>query len=130
MRERDEHTVARWERLGIDYNILGYSNEEACIWVNFNKVSRKSWGRTYKFYLPVTWLNTCKACGKTGIPRKVSQRNDCYRSEWGTPMLCCGCWNSARALVRRFNEAKELLTITRKLRRAKADERKNYRRAA
>lgn len=75
---------------------------------------------------PMTTLNACDICGRLGTRRRVTHRHHIYRwnsdgpRDWKTPskhMLCVGCWNKARALVRAISEADEIRRLGRKLHR-------------
>jgi hypothetical protein len=66
---------------------------------------------------PTTSLNTCELCGRKGTRRRVTIRNDTHgwnretRGDWGTPskdMLCVGCWNRVRVIVRKKLAADEI----------------------
>ena len=92
-------------------------------------------GRWYQVPGPeYTPLNKCDVCGLVSTPKKVQTRNDVYgwnresRKDYLAPprnMLCMGCWNRVRALVRRKDETSEIGIAIRKLQRAIQHERKN-----
>ena len=106
---------------GRTYNVLRHYRNG--FWANLNKskASKYSWC-TAEFYLyPSTTLVECQLCGKLSTPKKITCRNDVYR--WnandkndretkGKDILCTGCWNKVRALVKRqamCNESRKLI---------------------
>lgn len=68
-------------------------------------------------------LFVCELCEKLGPKKKIQYRNDCYlyehrdRYRSGTPLLCMGCWNKIRPLVKRIREAQENDKLIRKMKR-------------
>lgn len=68
-------------------------------------------------------LHQCELCGKTGVSRRIHYRSDVcnwnlnMEEDWffGTPLnvLCCGCWNKAKAVCNkqdRYRETKKLIS--------------------
>ena len=117
-----EHYTARWERLGLTFNVVG--EDEKGYWFNFNKKGNLSPKRAHYFENPVTILNTCFVCGKTSTPKKVQYRSKVHgwiddktynRKYWDHAMLCMGCWNKVRPIEDRLWEAREIRRLTNKL---------------
>jgi hypothetical protein len=92
-------------------------------------------GHRWSFHKnPVADLRTCDICGKVGAAKRVCSRSDVYRwnvedrNDYATAtkdMLCMGCWNKVRAIVRKEDEADECRRLLNKLTRSISDERKN-----
>ena len=102
----------------------------------------KGYGKRWSFHKnPVTTLNTCCACGKIGIPRRIQHRSNVlwwhlerqelkygYPKDYSVPdmsMLCMSCWNKARSIVKKQQEQKlferEIKSLTRSITDAKRD---------
>lgn len=47
-----------------------------------------------------TPLRTCGRCGKVGVPKKVQYRSLCHQGG-SSGMLCMGCWNVIRPIVKK-----------------------------
>lgn len=70
-----------------------------------------------------TPLYKCDVCGKVSVPKNVNYRADCYRwncdnNEWtieSKDMLCTGCWNKIRALVKKETEIYEVKKLSKTL---------------
>jgi hypothetical protein len=109
-----ESPQMRWDRLGIQYNVL--ATKEDGLWINTCKKGNLSWKRAHFYPNPQTPVNTCDVCGRLGTPRRVCWRNDVYKwnvldpKDYKTPsktMLCMGCWNKVRRICDREREARE-----------------------
>lgn len=85
---------------------------------------------------PVTELITCELCGKLSTPKKVHSRSRCWgwnldRENYGNPdikeksVLCCGCWNKVKPIVKRQEEADEMKRILNQFKKEISHERKN-----
>ena len=98
-----------------------------------------------------TKLNTCELCKRTSTPKNVNVKYDCMywdlpsKHEWkkenktlkgyflhfysnakeDTGMLCVGCWNKVRVIVKRQEEAEELTKLSNKLKREELKWRKS-----
>lgn len=91
-------------------------------------------GQRWSFHEnPVADLRTCDICGRIGAAKRVCYRNDVYRwnVDWkdytttSKHMLCTGCWNKVRALVRKERKAGECSLLLNKLTRSISDARKD-----
>lgn len=51
-----------------------------------------------------TPLRTCVRCGKVGVPKKVQYRSMCHQVGF-SGMLCMGCWNVIRPIVKAQTES-------------------------
>ena len=103
-------------------------------WYRYQRKDGKPGRLMHRLGPEYTTLNACDVCGKLGIPRKVRVRNDVFgwngesEKDWTTPskdMLCTGCWNKVRAIVRKRDEANSCRRMLNKLTRTIRDERKN-----
>lgn len=83
---------------------------------------------------PVAELMSCNLCGKVGTAKRVCNRSDVYRwnvenrKDYDTAskhMLCMGCWNKARAIVRKRDDVDGLRIFLNKITRSISNERKN-----
>lgn len=102
--------VLRWDEDGFYFNTNKPESNAA-----------GSWGRAWYHQHEFTVLRVCESCGKFGTPRKISHRNDCYVPYVGTPLLCCGCWNRARALLRKKEGLEALRKLVKQLLRTRPD---------
>jgi hypothetical protein len=67
----------------------------------------------YALYSP---FQQCRLCGVWGVPKKVQYRTCC--SLWQgrlEPIYCMGCWNKARTVERRREEAEFAAYAARKI---------------
>jgi hypothetical protein len=106
------------------YNVLRYYRNG--FWANFNKTEKNRYSfANAKFYrYPSTTLRECDVCSKLSTPKKIMCRNLLYKwnvddkKDYETPsknMLCTGCWNKIRVLVKRQNVCEENKRLTAKL---------------
>lgn len=79
-------------------------------------------------------IHTCDACGTMGTKKTTHYRSDVFAWNWdkqddyhmrSKDMLCTGCWNKARAIKRKQQQADECRTLLNKLIRSISDERKH-----
>ena len=79
--------------------------------------------RTEIHFIYYTEINACDLCGKLGPPRKVRLRDDVAgwnvektdREYKGIDILCTGCWNKVKPIVKNMKylkEAKKLVNKT------------------
>lgn len=61
------------------------------VWINRNKVAKKSWGSAWFVENPVTKLRQCERCKNWSTPKKIQYRYCC-----GFNYLCMGCWNKLK----------------------------------
>lgn len=72
---------------------------------------------------PVTPLYVCDVCGKRSTPKKIHIRSDVYgwnkssylSEEKSKGLLCTGCWNRVKAVVKKQREADEIRYLKDKL---------------
>lgn len=92
--------------------------------------------RTYPEIIEFTPLNKCDICGKVSTPKKVNCRTDCYHWYTNTRydngynymnILCMPCWNKVRSIMKKEEEAKEINSLYKKLKREITNERKRSR---
>lgn len=112
----------RWDYIGVRYNLLKETENGA--WYNFNKTAVKSWARAEYRENPTTKLNQCSLCGRMSVPKKVCERNDVWGwnlnngvSGTSKGMLCMGCWNKVKAVVKRRTDADKIKRATNQLNR-------------
>ena len=108
------------------------------LWSSVAEVQDGKPGRLVQVSRAYTPLNTCDLCGKIGTPKKVCVRSKIfawngemrYGFRYGDAnnMLCIGCWNKVKAIVKKQDEADECRTILRQIQRRITDERKNGKR--
>lgn len=71
---------------------------------------------TYREYCP---LYVCQRCSRAGSGRQVQYRSGVYAAMGGRSLLCIGCWNQVRPVIRRQEAIDDLMRLQRKLMRTK-----------
>lgn len=117
--------VARFECWQEECSMLKAYNSEGNIlaeyvngfWINYNKQGNHSFKRARFYSYPRTELIECELCGKKSTPKKVHYRSDVanWNDDTNKGVLCAGCWNKVRPIVRKEREYFELRAITSRL---------------
>ena len=107
----EELVIDRWDRLGINYNLL--SDDKHGYFVNHNKKGgkcEKSYGWSSYIKYPFTKLRQCELCLKLSTPKKIQERDvenwdlapyiSWPKNKWkpSKTILCMGCRNNVKPI--------------------------------